>query len=391
VTATPCLGFAVADSPPPAGACRLLGADVSYYTAKIDAWLAYKRIPCRRELATREVFAREILPRVGYPVIPVLITADGGTLQDTTDMIDVLEARHPAPPTVPATPAGRFLAYLFELYCDEWIKMPALHYRWRYDAAFAALEFGRNNDPARPLAEQRAVGAKIARRFAGWLGPLGITDASMAAVEADYLALLDLLDTHFARHPFLLGDTPSLCDFALYGPFHAHLLRDPASGRVMRARAPRVVRYLEGLRAVPPPAASLPFDVRTVPASLWPVLRLLSRDYVPILVAQHRTLQAWLAQAPAGEVPRQLGTHRVVLGRGTAHEVATDRALFSYDSWMLQRALDVHAGASAADRAGIEDVCARAGASPLLGLGTSYRLRREGFRLVPDARVPPAT
>ncbi len=382
MTATPYTSFAVADAPPPAGAYRLLGADVSYYTAKIDAWLAYKRIPCRRELATREVFEREIMPRVGYPVIPVLLAPDGETLQDTTEMVDVLEARHPSPPTVPVTPAGRFLCDLFELYCDEWIKMPALHYRWRYDADFAALEFGRNNDPGRPAGEQRAIGAKIASRFAGWLEPLGITAASMAAVEADYLALLTLLDTHFAQHRFLLGEAPSLCDFALYGPFHAHLLRDPASGRVMRARAPRVVRYLEGLRAVPPPAAELPFDTRAVPASLWPVLRLLSRDYVPILAAQHRALQRWLARSRVDEIPRHIGTHRVILGRGTAHEAETERALFSYDSWMLQRALDVHAGAPAAERAAIEELCALAGASALLDLATHHRLRRERFRLV---------
>jgi glutathione S-transferase len=382
VTATPYASFAVHHAPPPAGAYRLLGADVSYYTAKIDAWLAYKRIPCRRELATREVFQREILPRIGYPVIPVLLAPDGGTLQDTTDMVDALEARHPSPPTIPSRAAGRFLCYLFELYCDEWLKMPALHYRWRYDADFAALEFGRNNDPARPPEAQRAIGAKIASRFAGWLGPLGITTTSMAAVEADYLALLELLDAHFARHRFLLGDLPSLCDFALYGPCHAHLLRDPASGRVMRARAPGVVRYLGGLRAVPPPAADLPFDTRAVPSSLWPVLRLLSRDYVPILAAQHRALQRWLAQSRVGEIPRHIGTHPVILGRGTAHEVETERALFSYDSWMLQRALDVYTGAPAAERTAIEELCVLAGASVLLDLPTNHRLRRERFRLV---------
>jgi len=376
VTAPPYVSSAVTDSPPPAGIYRLLGADVSYYTAKVDAWLAYKRIPCRRELATREVFEREILPRVGYPVIPVLVTPDDVTLQDTSEMIDALEARHPSPPTVPAAAAVHFLAYLFELYCDEWIKMPALHYRWHYDADFAALEFGRNNDPARSPAEQRAIGEKIARRFAGWLVPLGITAASMPAVEADYLALLDLLDTHFTQHPFLLGTVPSLCDFALYGPFHAHLLRDPNSGRVMRARAPRVVRYLEAPRAVPPPAAALPADLATLPNSLWPVLRLLSRDYVPILAAQHRALRHWLAQAPPGEVPRHLGTHEVILGRGTAHEVTTERAVFSYDSWMLRRALDVLAGASPAVRASIAEACALAGADELLDLDTRPLLRR---------------
>ena len=377
-----CVRFDVASGPAPAGHYRLLGADVSYYTAKIDAWLAYKRIPCRRELATREVFAREILPRVGYPVIPVLLTPDDAVLQDTSDMIDALEVRHPSPPTLPGCAPGRFLSCLIELYCDEWIKMPALHYRWQYDHEFAALEFGRNNDPDLPVDSQRAIGLKIANRFSGWLGPLGITPQTAPAVEAGYLQLLALLDAHFAVAPTLLGGPPSLADFALYGPFHAHLLRDPHAGTVMRQHAPRVVQYLERLRSVPAPADVLPFDLDALPTTLWPVLRLLSRDYVPILVAQHAAVQAWLATAPAGDVPREIGRQRVLLGRGTPFEVAGERALFTYDSWMLQRALDVYHAASPADRTLIENLSACAGSTALLAVDCRRRLRREACRLV---------
>ena len=374
--------YTIATTPAPDGHYRLFGADASYYTTKIDAWLAYKRIAHRRELGTRAVFAAEILPRVGYPVIPVLVAPDGTTLQDTSEMIDTLERQHPVPPTLPATPAGRFLCLLFELYCDEWIKVPALHYRWHYDADFAELEFGRNNDPSLPPARQREIGKKIAARFDGWCVPLGITPGTMPAIEADYLDLLALLDEHFAAVPTVLGGPPSLCDFALYGPFHAHLLRDPYAGHLMRSRAPQVVRYLERLRAVPPASPSLETDLAALPPTLWPVLRLLSRDYVPILVAQQRAMQDWLALAPPGEVPRQIGTHRVVFGRGTAHETQGERALFSYDSWMLQRALDVHANAADGDRAAIEALCTRIGASALPGLSTRHRVRREAFRLV---------
>ena len=42
---------------------QLLGADCSYYTAKISAFLRYKRIPHQNILATREIFAEHILPR----------------------------------------------------------------------------------------------------------------------------------------------------------------------------------------------------------------------------------------------------------------------------------------------------------------------------------------
>jgi glutathione S-transferase len=378
----PYVSFRVDPTPAPPGHYRLLGADVSYYTAKIDAWLAYKRIAYRRELATRACFEQDILPRVGYPVIPVLMTPDNTVLQDTTDMMDTLEARHPSPPTVPSAPAGRFFCYLFELFCDEWIKMPALHYRWQYDREFAALEFGRNNDPDLPPEAQRAIGHKIASRFSGWLGPLGSTAATAPAVEADYLALLALLDAHFAAAPTLLGGPPSLADFALYGPFHAHLLRDPHSGSVMRQHAPRVVQYLERLREVPPPATVLPFNLDALPPTLWPIVSLMARDYVPILLSQHAALQRWLGTASPGEVPRDIGRQVVVLGRGTSHEVSGERALFTYDSWMLQRALDVYAGADAHDRAAIERCSALAGTGALLGLGTGHRLRREHWRLV---------
>ena len=229
---------------------------------------------------------------------------------------------------------------------------------------------------------QRAIGLKIANRFSGWLGPLGITPQTAPAVEAGYLQLLALLEAHFAVTQTLLGGPPSLADFALYGPFHAHLLRDPHAGTVMRQHAPRVVQYLERLRSVPAPADVLPFDPDALPATLWPALRLLSRDYVPILVAQHAAVQAWLATAPAGDVPREIGRQRVLLGRGTAFEVAGERALFTYDSWMLQRALDVYHAASPADRMLIENLSACAGSTALLAADCQRRLRREACRLV---------
>jgi glutathione S-transferase len=378
----PYTSYAAHVAPAP-GHYRLLGADVSYYSAKLDAWLAFKRIPHHRELATREVFAREILPRVGYPVIPVLIAPDDTTLQDTSEIIDTLEARFPSPPTLPETPAARFLCLLFELYCDEWIKVPALHYRWHYDAGFAALEFGRNNDPDESPARQFETGRKIAARFSGWCGPLGVSAATIPAIEADYHALLALLDQHLATSPTLLGGPPSLCDFALYGPFHAHLLRDPVSSRVMRERAPAVVRYLERLRACPPAVAGpLEIDVDALPETLWAVLRLLSRDYVPVLAAQHRAVCEWLARTGEGELPRSIGSQPVVFGRGTPHEAVGQRDVFTYDSWMLGRVLAVVDAAGSADRDVIARVAARADATALLGLERLPGLRRERFRLV---------
>ena len=357
---------------------RLLGAAVSYYTAKIHAFLIHKRVPWIEVLATRAVFKEEILPRVGWPVIPVLIAPDGTTLQDTSDMVDYLEARHPTPCLVPRTPVRRFASLLFELYADEWIKMPALHYRWNYDHEFAVMEFGRNNDPDRTPAEQRRTGEKIARQFSGWLAPLGITPATIPAIEAEYLGLLVDLERHFAALPFLLGDSPSLADCALYGPLHAHLCRDPNSGFILRRHAPRVVTWLERMTET---TAGECDGHDELPNTLLPVLQRLSRDYVPVLLTQTAAFQTWLATHNE-DIPRLFGTQAFVVGRGTSFAATGTRACFSYDQWMLQRALQVYADSTAESKARIRRTATTFGAAALLDLDLQYRVARQHFQLV---------
>ena len=93
---------------------RLLGADVSYYTAKIRTDLVHKSRPFVEVLATRKVFKEAILPRVRWPVSPVLIMPDGQPLQDTSEMIDWLEAQHPEHPLLPKTSLRQVISLLFE-------------------------------------------------------------------------------------------------------------------------------------------------------------------------------------------------------------------------------------------------------------------------------------
>ena len=59
---------------------------------------------------------------------------------------------------------------------------------------------------------------------------------------------LGQLDAHFARHAFLLGGRPTLGDFGLMGPLYAHISRDPYPGRLLRAKAPHVVQWLERMQ-----------------------------------------------------------------------------------------------------------------------------------------------
>ncbi len=360
----------------------LYGVEASYYAAKIRAALTYKRIPFEEQQASRRIYADEIVPRVGWPVLPVLVTPDDETVQDTSDMCDLIEARHAERPLLPDDAGARVLSYLLEFLGDEWLKLPAMHYRWNYNYDFAVAEFGRNNDPDYGPEEQLRIGARIARQFHGWLPPLGVLPESYATVEQDYLALLDVLDAHFAVHAYLLGSAPTLGDFAFFGPLYAHLYRDPAAGEVMSAHAPRVVAWITRLRAGAPDALALrePF---TLPTSLTPVLKLLCRDFVPMLVAEIDQVQRWLAEHPGDdELPRHCGTQQVLLGRGTPLQVSVPRALFSYDQWMLQRVQDAWAMTASAQRAGVRNMLALVGADALLDIAITRRVERRQFRLM---------
>src|SRR5499426_699549 len=109
---------------------RLYAAEVSYFSAKVRPAFRYKRVPCVELLPTREAMRNVLRPRTGLAMIPVVITPEDETWQDSSDILDRLEARFPEPPLVPATPVQRLVCYLVELYADEFLILPGLHYRW---------------------------------------------------------------------------------------------------------------------------------------------------------------------------------------------------------------------------------------------------------------------
>lgn len=64
-------------------------------------------------------------------------------------------------------------------------------------------------------------------KFYELLPGLGIDEKVGEAVEKQFRVLLGMLESHLEEWRFVLGDRISLADFSLYGPFYAHLWRDP--------------------------------------------------------------------------------------------------------------------------------------------------------------------
>mgnify|MGYP002525194648 CR=1 FL=1 len=92
----------------------LYGAEVSYFTGKVRAYLRWADIPFQEITASAQVYKTVILPAVGVPVIPVLRTPDNGFLQDTTVIIDTLDAQRQGkvPSVYPATALRKLVALI---------------------------------------------------------------------------------------------------------------------------------------------------------------------------------------------------------------------------------------------------------------------------------------
>ncbi len=366
------------------GTYTLYGTEFSLYTGKARAYLHYKGIPYREVLSTVGVYKKVIVPRTGVRFIPVLATPEGEYVQDTTEIIDCLEQRFPERSVYPPTPRQAVVAQLLELYGDEWLLIPAMHYRWSFpeqNEAFIMAEFGRVVLPWAPAFVRRKVARSRASIFAGMLPILGIDERTGPAIEDWYLETLDHLDAHFARHRYVFGDRASIADFGLIAPLYAHLYRDPAPGAIMRQRAPHVVRWVERMfQHEPEVGAWLPDD--EVPDTLLPLLRRQFSEQFPVLRETVEAVSRWLEEHPGERLPRRLGKHRFRLG-----EAEGSRELMPYPQWMLQRALDCYQALPADQRAGVDDLLEQIGAREAMQMRIPRRVERVANRLVPVAQA----
>jgi glutathione S-transferase len=325
---------------------KLYGAPLSLYSGKARAYLDWKGVDYEEILSSADVYRDIIVPKVGRPVIPVMETGDGEIVQDTTCIIDHFEAESTGPSVYPDTPKQRLIALLLEVYGDEWLVIPAMHYRWNYNEEWVYGEFGAASAPHVSKEEQLAIGRERGANFKGFCPILGINPDTIPAIEASYEALLGDLNTHFSAHDYLLGSRPSIGDFGLIGPLYAHLYRDPASGEIMKRLAPQVARWVERMVDVKAPLSGEFLADDHVPETLIPVLERMMREHMPFLQTSAGMLSVWAEANPDTEIPRAVG-----MAGFEIEGVGGQRIAPPFSLWMLQRPLDFYRGLNGEDRA----------------------------------------
>lgn len=356
----------------------LYGAPMSLYTGKARAYLIFKSLPYTEVFSSLKVYKSVIVPKTGVRFVPVVKTPEDEYLQDTAQIIDTLEQRHPQRPVVPATPKQKLVSYLFETWGDEWLVIPAMHYRWNKDNfPFIYQEFGKVIAPNMPGFIRAFFGKKIGAKFKGFVPLLGITDKSIPAIEDWYENhVLPLLDKHFAEYDYLLGSKPCVGDFGLMGPLYAHLYRDPEPGSIMKERAPNLARWVERMNQPQQvEGAYLADDV--IPDTLLELLTRIFKEQWPVLINTVKALQDWTEQNPhIAEIPRTIGEHAYTIG-----EVTENRAIGTFHQWKVQRIVDCYCQFEAQQKQSVDTFLQSVGGLESMQLDIKKRLHRVNNKL----------
>jgi len=241
---------------------RIFGSELSPYSVKVRSYCRYKGIP--HEWILRAPGNEDEFQRYAkLPLIPLVVTPEGAGLQDSTPIIEALEARFPAPALDPSEPVTAFVSALLEEYGDEWVNKPMFHFRWlapedQISAAtrIASSRFALAEGPAL----NKAVDS-IRERMVPRLSFVGSSPETAPVIEGSFRRLIGLLERHFAVRPFLFGTRPALGDFGLFAQLY-ECATDPTAGAILRAEAPAVEAWC---RRMLEPAQGGAFE-------LWPAL-----------------------------------------------------------------------------------------------------------------------
>lgn len=355
----------------------LFGSQASLFTGKARGYLRWKKLDFVEHAVTKKIMEEVILPNVGWPVIPVLQVPGGQIVQDTVDIIAHVEAATTGPSVMPEGPVQRLASLLLQLYADEWLTIPAMHYRWNYNEEWIYSEFGRSSAPDASPEEQYRLGKERGQHFRAFVPLMGINEETIPGIERSYEAFLADFSKHLEQHRYIMGDRPSLADFALLGPLYAHLYRDPASGEIMKRLAPLVAQWTERTIAGGTTEDSSLVGADAIPQTLIPIMTRHMEEHLPVLTEMNKMLATWAAGAePNEEVPRRLEMTPFTTGGSTGMCMSK-----SFSLLRLQAVLDCLADLPEENRAHASDLLAQIGGSALLDFKLSHRLERRNCLL----------
>lgn len=276
------------------GLYRIFGSEMSPYSVKVRSYFRYKNIPhlwIPRRADTEEDYKRF----AKLPIVPTVATPADEGLQDSTPIIEHVEAEVPEPSIHPDDPILRFLSDLLEEFGDEWGNKLMFHHRWwaEVDRDAAAHTLARLALPHGPEPEIEARTAMIRERMTGRGHFVGSSAVTADLIRSYLNELLDILEPHLKTRKYLFGGRPSFGDFGLSAQLYEASV-DPTCGAIMKSRGPNTLGWCHRMLE---PRQDGPWEAWSELApTLEPLLAYAGRYFLPWTTANARALAEGAAE-----------------------------------------------------------------------------------------------
>ena len=223
---------------------RIFGVELSPFSVKTRSYFRYKQIPHQwivRNAATMSEYQKY----AKIPIIPLVVTPEGQGLQDSTPIMDAMEALHPEHSTHPEDSISRFVSLLLEEFGDEWGNKWMFHLRWarEEDCLSAGGRIAATMAPPGDEKVRLAIREQIIERMTGRVFFVGSNEVTAPQIEKSFVDAIALLDTHLADRPYLFGSRPAHGDFGLWGQIY-NAWTDPTGAAWIEAAAPNLLDWI---------------------------------------------------------------------------------------------------------------------------------------------------
>lgn len=273
---------------------RIFGSQMSPYSVKVRSYFRYKAIP--HQWVARSVSNDDEYRQFAkLPIVPTVVTPSGEGMQDSTLIVEAIEALHPTPSIHPEDGVLAFLSALIEEFGDEWGNKLMFHHRWyaEIDSRTSAQSLARLMRPEGTEEDVAAVAAKVLKRMTGRGHFVGSSDATAPLIRQYYEELLELVEAHMAGRKYLFGARPAFGDFGLFAQLYEASI-DPTAGSIIRARSENTLDWCYRMLD---PRDDGPFENwQCLMPTLVPILAYIGRYFLPWSKANADALAAGTAE-----------------------------------------------------------------------------------------------
>ena len=224
---------------------RIYGAEMSPYSVKVRSYFRYKGRPHRWIVRNAET-EPDYQKYAKIQIVPLLVTSDDTALQDSTPIIEHIEALYPDPSIHPPEAVAAFVSALLEEFGDEWGNKWMFHYRWarEVDQLSSAGRLARAMMPSADEERHAAMVTMVRARMVDRVWFVGSNEQNAPQIEDSFREAVEQLDAHLADRPYLFGARPAFGDFALWGQLY-ETWTDPTPGALIEGRRHHVLAWVQ--------------------------------------------------------------------------------------------------------------------------------------------------